>query len=343
MRKKPPVRDLQTPGYVAAMLLPDGGIPPHDVDGNFIVGPTHEPAPEMIEQDGVPKGTIHELVMASSDSKIYPGIARDEGTFGTPDPDNPASLIVTTSRATPYSRRVTVYVPQQYEPGTAAPFIVGADGPDLGLFKALDNLIAQGRVPAMIAISMSNGGGDAQGSQRGLEYDTMSGVYAEYIETEVIPLVEQACDVSLTRDPNSRASMGCSSGASCAMIMAWYRNDLYHRVLSLSGTYVNQQWPYNPETPGGAWEFHKTLIPNSEMRKLRIWMAVADRDLYNPNIMDDNMHDWVEANERMAHVLADKGYPYQFSFVRNAWHCDPAMKTQLLPQALEYLWLDHVR
>ena len=37
-------------------------------------------------------------------------------------------------------------------------------------------------------------------------------------------------------------------------------------------------------------------------------------------------------------VLADKGYDYQFSFVRNAWHCDPAMKAQLLPQALEWLW-----
>lgn len=343
MRKKPPTRDPQTPGHVAAMMLPDGDVPPTDFDGNFVIGPTHEPAPEMVEQEDVPKGIVHELVMVSTDSVIYPGIARDEGTFGTPDPAEPASLIVTTSRPAPYSRKVVVYVPQQYVPGTAAPFIVGADGPDLGLFKALDNLIAQGRIPAMVAISLSNGGGDAQGSQRGLEYDTMSGAYAEFVETEVIPLVEKEIDVKLTRDPKSRATMGCSSGASCAMIMAWYRNDLYHRVLSLSGTYVNQQWPYNPETPGGAWGFHESLIPNSPLKTLRIWMAVADRDLYNPNIMDDNMHDWVLANERMAHVLKDKGYAYQFSFVRNAWHCDPAMKAQLLPQALEYLWQDHVR
>jgi hypothetical protein len=33
-------------------------------------------------------------------------------------------------------------------PGTAAPFIVGADGPDQMLFTTLDNLIAQKRVPS---------------------------------------------------------------------------------------------------------------------------------------------------------------------------------------------------
>ena len=97
---------------------------------------------------------------------------------------------MTTSHPAPYTRRVAVYVPKQYVPGTAAPFIVGADGPDPALFTALDNLIAEHRVPAMIAISIGNGGGDAQGSERGLEYDTMSGLYAEFVEKEVLPLVE---------------------------------------------------------------------------------------------------------------------------------------------------------
>ena len=80
--------------------------------------------------------------MKSTDSKIYPGIAREQGTFGTPDPDDPAKLIVTTSHPAPYTRKVAVYVPKQYVAGTAAPFIVGADGPDQLLFTALDNLIA---------------------------------------------------------------------------------------------------------------------------------------------------------------------------------------------------------
>ena len=313
-------------------------MPSAESDGNFIIGATHDTAPEMRVRADVPHGTVHTFTMSSADSKLYPGIARDSGTFGTPDPSDPTSLVVTTSHPRPYTRRVGVYVPAQYVPGTEAPFIVGADGIDQSLFIALDNLIAQKRVPPMIAISIGNGSGDAQGSQRGLEYDTMSGRYAEFVETEVLPLVEKQYGVRLTKDPDGRATTGCSSGAAAAFSMAWYRPDLYHRVLSYSGTFVNQQWPHSAETPHGAWEYHERLIPNSPAKPIRIWMQVGDRDLYNPNVMRDGMHDWVVANERMAQVLADKGYHYQFVFARNAGHCDRATKQQTLPEALEWLW-----
>jgi len=334
----PPVRDPHTAGYVAAKNLPDGANAPATVDGNFILGPTHNPAPEMTAHDGVPQGTISTFVLESTDSKFYPGIARDAHTAGTADPTDPAKMIITTSHPAPYSRRVTVYVPKQYVAGTVVPFIVGADGPDQALFKALDNLIAQHRVPLMIAISISNGSGDAQGSERGLEYDTMSGLYAEFVEKEVLPRVEQQYNVKLTKDPEGRATMGGSSGGSCALIMAWYHPELYHRVLTYSGTYVNQQWPSDPQNPHGAWEFHEHLIPNSPVKPLRLWMEVGDRDLLNPNVMQDNMHDWVVANEKMAQVLAAKGYHYQFVFAQNAGHTDRAVKEQTLPEALEYLW-----
>jgi enterochelin esterase-like enzyme len=337
-RPTPPTRDPHTPGYVTATELPDGTNAPADAEGNFIIGPTHHPAPEMTPQPGVPAGKVCNFTMSSAESRIYPGIARETNTFGTPDPADPAKLVVTTSHAHPYLRRVAVYVPAQYVPGAAAPFIVGADGPDRMLFTALDNLIAGHKVPALVAISIGNGSGDAQGSERGLEYDTMSGRYAEFVETEVLPLVEKQCQVKLTTDPEGRATMGGSSGGSCALIMAWYHPELYHRVLTYSGTYVNQQWPPNAATPHGAWEFHEHLIPESPVRPIRLWMEVGDRDLYNPNVMRDNRHDWVVANERMAAVLAAKGCHYQFIFARNAGHTDRAVKQQTLPEALEWLW-----
>jgi enterochelin esterase-like enzyme len=336
-RPAPPTRDPNTPGYVTAKELPDGSIPPANVDGNFILGPTHE-VPADSTQDVIPKGNVIEFTMKSSDSKIYPGIARDSGTFGTADPTDPAKLVVTTSHAASYSRKVAVYVPRQYVAGSLAPFIVGADGPDPLLFAALDTAIAQHKIPPMIAISIGNGSGDAQGSERGLEYDTMSAAYAEFVEKEVLPLVESQAHVKLTRDPEGRATTGGSSGGSCALIMAWYHPELYHRVLTYSGTFINQQWPYNPQTPHGAWEFHEHLIPGSPVKPIRIWMEVGDRDLFNPNVMRDNMHDWVLANEQMAKVLAAKGYHYQFVFARNAGHVDRAVKQQTLPEALQYLW-----
>jgi len=338
---QPPTHDPHTPGYVKATELPDGAIPSADANGNFIIGPTHNPAPESVVQANVPQGNIFKLTMESKDSKIYPGIAREATTFGTVDPNDPAKLVVTTSHPALYTRHVEVYVPKQYVPGTAAPFIIGADGPDHMLFTVLDNLIAEHKVPVMIAISIGNGSGDAQGSERGLEYDTMSGLYAEFVEKEVLPLVESQCQVKLTNDPAGRATMGGSSGGSCALIMAWYHPELYHLVLNYSGTYINQQWPYDPKTPHGAWEFHEHLIPESPVKPIRIWMEVGDKDLYNPNVMRDNMHDWVLANENMAKVLAAKGYPYQFIFAQNAGHVDRAVKAQTLAEALEWLWKDY--
>ena len=334
----PPTRDPHAAAFVTGTELADGTVPPAEEDGNFILGPTHTPARETLSRPDVSHGVVSELILSSVDSKFYPGIARDPGTFGTSDPNDPAKLIVTTSHPARYTRRVTVYVPKQYVAGTAAPFIVGADGPDPLLFNTLDNLIAEHRVPAMIAISISNGGGDAQGSERGLEYDTMSGRYADFVEQEVLPAVESRFHVKLTHDPEGRATMGGSSGGSCALIMAWYHPELYRRVLTYSGTYVNQQWPYDPQTPHGAWEFHEHLIPDSPRKPLRLWLEVGDRDLLNPHVMRDNFHDWVLANEDMARVLAAKGHHYQFLFARNAGHTDRTVKEQTLPEALEYLW-----
>jgi len=349
-REPPPTRDPHTPGYVEAKELPDGAVPPTDVDGNFIIGPTHKPAPEMSANPDVPKGNIYTFTLNSTDSKFYPGIDRDPGTLGTADPSDPAKMIVTTSHPAPYTRKVAVYVPAQYVPGTTVPFIVGADGPDTGIFTVLANLIAEHKIPVMVGISIAHGGrqnsdpgggSDAQGSERGLEYDTMSGKYAEFVEAEVLPVVESKYNVKLTKDPNGRATIGSSSGGSCALIMAWYHPELYHRVLTYSGTYVNQQWPSDPATPHGAWEFHEHLIPNSPAKPIRIWFEVGDRDNYNANVMRDNMHDWTVANENMAKVLAAKGYHYQFVFARNAGHTDRPTRSQTEPEALEWLWKDY--
>ncbi|HEY4089519.1 MAG TPA: alpha/beta hydrolase-fold protein [Bryobacteraceae bacterium] len=330
-----PTRDPHTAGYVTAKELPDGTNAPANEDGNFILGPTHPAASEMAAREGVPQGAVYTFTMESKDSKFYPGIFREPNTVGTADPADPEKFRVPTSHSGPWTRRVAVYVPKQYIPGTIAPFIVGADGPDRNLFTCLDNLIAEKRVPVMIAISIGNGGGDAQGSERGLEYDTLSGKYAEFVEAEVLPLVEKQYNVKLTKDPDGRATMGGSSGGSAAMGMAWYHPDLYHRVLTYSGTYINNQWPWNPETPHGAWGYHETLIPNSPVKPLRLWLEVGDHDNY---YVRDGMHDWVEANEKMARVLAAKGYHYQFVFARNAGHTDRATKQQTLPEALEYVW-----
>jgi iron(III)-enterobactin esterase len=352
-RPTPPTRPANGPGAPnwtvvsarsgsAELRAAPGMNAPVDQNGDFLIGPDYVPAAELGVRD-VPQGTVRQFTLESKEGKFYPGIARD--AFGSVDPNNPKTLIVET-HAKSWQRAITVYIPAQYKNGTKAPFIVVHDGPKLGepdmtLPHVLDNLIDQRRVPAMIAVMIQNGGGDAQGSERGLEYDTLSGKFAEFIESEVLPEVEAHYHVMLTRNPDGRAAMGCSSGAAAAFTMAWFHPEWYHRVVSYSGTFVNQQWPFNPETPGGAWDYHETLIPNTRPKPIRIWMLVGDRDLLNPNVMRDDMHDWVAANHRMAAALKSKGYPYQYTFALDSGHCDRKVREQTLPEALEWVWMGY--
>lgn len=332
-RPPAPIRDPLAPGFVKFNELPDGQVPPMEADGNFIIGPTHEAAPEMNPvPEGQPKGTIYRFTLRSEESKFYPGIARIQPAPGEAAPVGPNPTIATQPQ--PWTRTVSVYVPAQYVPGTVAPFMVTSDG-DSRAFNVLDHLIPQKKLPVMIVIAIPSGGGDGRGSERGLEYDTMSGKYGDFVESEVLPMAEKIANVKLTKDPDGRAVAGTSSGAAAGMIMAWFHPDRYHRVLTFSGTFVNQQWPADPEYPHGAWGLHETLIPNSPAKPLRIYLEVGDSDNYNGQ---DPMRDWVQANNAMARVLAAKGYHYKFVFARAAGHTHRPTIAQLYPTALQWVW-----
>jgi iron(III)-enterobactin esterase len=283
-------------------------------DGDFKIAPPYTNAPELTVKAGAPKGTLHEFTMDSHDSKIYPGLKG------------------------PYKRKVAVYVPHGYVAGTAAPFIVIQDAMTKdSLPKILDNMIHERRLPPMIAVFIASGGGDGKGSERGLEYDTVSGTYADFIDTEVLPKIEKDYKVTFTKDPEGRATMGGSSGAACAFTMAWFHPDLYRRVLSYSGTFVDQQSPMNPESPHGAWEYHEHLIPMSEAKPLRIWLEVGEKD--NGWDRDEkSYHNWVLANERMAAALKEKKYHYRYVFAAGAKHVDGGVVKQTLPDAMLWLW-----
>jgi enterochelin esterase family protein len=284
-------------------------------DGNVRIGPEYKNARELTVKDGTPRGALHEFTMTGAESKVYPGIKGD------------------------YKRKVCVYVPAQYVAGTAAPFIVVQDG--LGykntVLPVLDTLIAEKRLPVMIAILINSGGGDAQGSERGLEYDTVSDRYSTFIETEVLPRVAKEANVAFTKDPEGRATMGGSSGGAAAFTMAWFRPELYHRVLTYSGTYVNQQSPLNPQSPHGAWEYHEHWIGASEAKPLRIWLEVGENDNGSKK-SEESLHNWVMANDRMAAALKAKGYHYRYEFAVGAGHVDGKVVKQTLPEALLWLW-----
>jgi enterochelin esterase-like enzyme len=287
----------------------------HEEDGDFTIGPSYSNAPELSAKNGVPKGELHDFTMDSKDSKIYPGLRG------------------------PYQRKVCVYVPSQYVAGTPAPFIVVQDGMSYKnrLPVVLDNLINEHRLPAMIAVLINSGGGDGKGSERGLEYDTVSDKYTTFVETELLPKIAKDYDLKFTTDPEGRAAMGGSSGGACAFTMGWFRPDLYRRILTYSGTYVNQQSPENPESTHGAWEYHEHLIPNSDPKPLRVWLEVGENDNGSKR-NEESLHNWVLANQRMAAALKAKGYHYRYVFAKSAGHVDGKVVGQTLPEALLWLW-----
>jgi enterochelin esterase-like enzyme len=310
-----------TPADLAEMaklaLLP--ALTPGAGDGDYRIKPPYAPAPEQTAQPDVPKGRVVQFTLKAAESKFYP----DTGLRGTLP-----------------SRSVTVYIPSQYVPGTPAPLLLTHDAMGARsnqLPAILDNLIAAHRVPPLVAVMVGNGGGDGRGSERGLEYDTVSGKFAEFIEVEVLPRVARDYNVTFTQDPAGRATMGGSSGGAVAFTMAWFHPDLYGRVLTYSGTYTNNQSPDSPAFPHGAWEYHEHLIARSEPKPLRIWMEVGEKDNGSANTAAD-LHNWVIANERMASVLKTKGYHYQFVYAEGAGHVDRRVVAQTLPQALEWLW-----
>ena len=292
--------------------------PPLDKDGNFKVAPKTKWADvSPIEvKEGTPRGTLSTFSVKSEDTKLFPGV---NGS---------------------YVRNIWVYVPAGYVAGKELPLMVDHDGRadsviQTQLIAVLDNLIAQKRLPMMAAVFIANGGDVRGRSERSLEYDTVSGKYAEYIEHEILPLAEKTANVKFTHNPDGRGVIGQSSGSAAALAMAWFHNDWYHRVLSYSGTFVNIK--SGPDAPHGAWEYHEHLIPQTDKKPIRIWMEVGSRD-NGFNTSEASYRNWPLANNHMADALKAKGYDYQYLWADQAGHVERGVERQTLTEAMEWLW-----
>lgn len=309
-----------------------------DGNGNHVIGPDYQIDPDLTDR-GNPKGKLFEFFMPLAESKIFRG---DDATLDT-------------NKKVRAERKISVYIPAAYIDGTRAPILVTHDGPShLSLVRnALDNLTISKdpnrRLPAFVTIAVQNGGSDSKGSQRGLEYDTMSDRLARFINDEVLPAVLNDAqikasypNIAFTDDPWGRAVMGCSSGGAAALTMGWFRPDLFRRLITYSGTFVDQQDDDAAEEadyPLGAWEYHSSmkLIQNSEKKPLRIFTHVSENDL-RANDVEQTYHNWVMANERTAAALKAKGYDYRYVFSKATRHCDKKVFEQTLADTLVWMW-----
>lgn len=297
--------------------------PGSDGDGNFDLDRNYTVDPDTQDRkDNTIKGAWKTFTMKSEDSQIYRGqdaYLKEKGNF---------------------SRQGWLYLPVGYVEGSEVPFMFVGDGgwgqhQNL-LRNALDNLIHDKKIPAMAAVLINPGplgGGDGPGSQRSFEYDSVTDTFVTWVETEVLTKVSRDFNVKFTTNPEGRGTMGGSSSGAMAFTMAWFRPDLYRKVLTYSGTFVNRI--STPEHKYGAWEYHSdsNLIGSSEKKPIRVYIEAAERD----NDLGDRNH-WLEANRNMAKVFKEKGYHYRFQYAPDAGHIDTKVYLETLPQNL--IWLD---
>ncbi len=246
--------------------------------------------------------------------------------------------------ATP-SRSISVYIPAKYKDGTPAPVMVVMDGAGSQFNRvttAVDNLSQSTdparRVPAFVVIAVANG-------QRSIELDTMSDLWARYVDEEVFPAVEANAAIkaaypnfSITKDPEGRGAVGCSSGGSAAIIMAWFRPDYFRRVIGYDASIVNLQ--SDTMYPLGAWELHsdQALVLNTTpIKPIRV--------MYGDNEMDNGAgtgeagaKDWLLAGQRLAAAFKTMGYHYRWVEGMGAKHCSDA-KVQQTDMANSMVWV----
>ena len=266
--------------------------------------------PDSYPLPGVARGKLSE--MRTLASKIYPGMGANFWVYVNPGAD----LV------------------------RGAPLMVWQDGETivgnqdllrLRLQVVSDNLVHKKSIPPMVHVLISPGsGGEAQGTRmRSIQYDTVSDRYGRYLLEEVLPEVEKS--YKLRSDAYSRAIAGASSGAICALNVAWYHTGQFSRVLSHIGSYVALQWRPEQNLDGGYIVSNK--VRREPRKNIRVWLSDGADD------QETNAGSWPLNNILLANALKLKGYDFHFRF-GEGMHAI-AQGALDLPESLTWLWRDY--
>jgi enterochelin esterase-like enzyme len=265
--------------------------------------------PDSFRQEGVPQSKITTHVW--KDSKVFPGTIR----------------------------RYYVYVPAQYDATKPSALMVFQDGHayinEDGNFRVpivFDNLIHKGEMPVTIGVFVDPGhkkdelppelGWDPTPENRSFEYDTLSGDYAEFLITEILPAVRK--DHPFTDDPEGHAIGGISSGGICAFTVAWERPDSFRKVLSHVGSFANIR---------GGDRYPGMIRKGNDKRPMRIFLQGGSNDL-------DNRHgNWPLGNQQMYAALKFRDYDVNFVYGEGGHNDNHG--GAIMPESLRWLWRDY--
>jgi enterochelin esterase-like enzyme len=281
---------------------------------------TYQLGPDSLPQAGVPHGQlIGPLILASN---VYPNTTRS----------------------------YWIYVPAQYDPKVPAALMVFFDGHafigpggDYRVPNVFDNLIYRREMPITIGVFVNPGNTPQQKptsdqdwgddiNNRGIEYNALDDTYTKLVANELLPAVEK--DYNISPDPDMHAIGGASSGAICAFTVAWHRPDLFHKVISMIGSFTNIR--------GG--DAYPDMISQAKTKPLRVFLQDGVNDNRgmrgNPPIYDPRW-DWHAQNIRMLQALTAKHYDVNF-----VWGIGTHSGRQggaIMPDMLRWIWRDYPR
>lgn len=265
--------------------------------------------PDSYPQAGVSGGRLSER--QTLQSKIYPGMSANYWVYVNAGADE-----------------------------KGAPLMVWQDGETIAgnvdllrlrLQIVSDNLVAKKLIPPMVHVLISPGsGGEAAGTRmRSIQYDTVSPRYGKYLLEEILPEVEKT--YKLRPDAYSRAIAGASSGAICAMNVAWEFPGQFSRVLSHIGSYTALQWHPDKNMEGGYVVSHR--VRREPRKNIRVWLSDGSDDIEN------QAGSWPLNNIQLANALKMKGYDFHFRFGEGTHAI--AQGALDLPESLTWLWRDY--
>jgi len=284
--------------------------------------------PDSYQQTGVPVGKLSDKIIHTS--KLYDGMKSE----------------------------YWIYAPAQYDPKDQAALMVFQDGGGYidrngnnPALNVIDNLIAQKKIPVMIAVFINPGDiSDSlntptfnfvkaysekwqrtlKDSMRSTLYDTVSDRYPRFLRDEV--LAEVAAKYNLRNDAYSRAITGLSSGGICSFNAAWQLPDVFGRVISWIGSFEGIQWKEDPANPDGGQDYPDKILREPK-RNIRVWLQDGSEDL------DLHFGNWPFANLRMANALKFREYDYHFSFGKGTHNS--AHGAAEFPAEMTWLWRDY--
>ena len=197
----------------------------------------------------------------------------------------------------------------------------------------MDSLIAAGKMPCTIGVFLQPGViKDVEGTvlryNRCYEFDSTTGLFARFLETEVLPAVaqmttERGKPIRLSRRPQDRMIFGLSSGGIAAFNAAWHRPDLFGKVFTGVGTFVAMR--------GG--NDLQALVRKTEPLPLRIFIQDGSNDAWNPLFGH-----WYEGNQMLASALQFAGYDVECDWSDGGHNVKRS--TEIFPQVMEWMWRD---